>query len=131
MNPSITTTVDTADLLMVTAAMLREHPRQILTETQLVKTVLRAAGDSISTSELRPVWEALPLGPDGDEHAEYAARLVLTANGIRTDDRASVRTGICRDEIARLSAKDARTMTPADFDRLAQAQAELAQLSER
>ncbi|MDX2732855.1 hypothetical protein [Streptomyces sp. PA03-2a] len=47
------------------------------------------------------------------------------------DERAVVRTQICRDEIDRLSAMDARTMTPADFDQLAQAQAELSQLSER
>ncbi|MGW3594981.1 hypothetical protein [Streptomyces sp. NPDC005167] len=53
------------------------------------------------------------------------------ASYVRTTDRAAVRTGICRDEIARLSAMEARTMTPADFDQLAQAQAELAQLSER
>ncbi|MGY4930341.1 hypothetical protein ACWD7T_04325 [Streptomyces sp. 900116325] len=53
------------------------------------------------------------------------------ASHVRTADRTSIRTRICRDEIARLSAMDARTMTPADFDQLAQAQAELAQLSER
>ncbi|MET8404467.1 hypothetical protein [Streptomyces sp900116325] len=60
---------------------------------------------------------------DVDAHA--------AASHVRTIDRASVRTRICRDEIARLSAMDARTMTPADFDQLAQAQAELAELSER
>lgn len=53
------------------------------------------------------------------------------ASYVRTIDRALVRTRIRRDEIARLAAMDARTMTPADFDQLAQAQAELAQLSER
>lgn len=61
--------------------------------------------------------------------AEQAAH--RAASYVRTADRASVRSRICRDEIARLSAMDARTMTPADFDQLAQAQAELAQLSER
>ena len=61
--------------------------------------------------------------------AEQAAQ--AAASYVRTADRASVRAGICRHEIARLSAMDARTMTPADFDQLAQAQAELAQLSER
>jgi hypothetical protein len=53
------------------------------------------------------------------------------ASYVRTADRTSIRTRICRDTIARLSAMDARTMAPADFDHLAQAQAELAQLSER
>ncbi|WP_030917376.1 hypothetical protein [Streptomyces sp. NRRL B-24720] len=67
---------------------------------------------------------AFPMtSTDTDAHA--------AASHVRTTDRVSVRTRICRDEIARLSAMDARTMTPADFDQLAQAQAELAQLSER
>jgi multidrug resistance efflux pump len=61
--------------------------------------------------------------------AEQAAQ--AAASYVRTTDRIAVRTRICRDEIARLCAIDARTMTPADFDQLAQAQAELAQLSER
>jgi hypothetical protein len=76
-------TVDVAEVLMVTAALLLEQPRQILNHTQLVETVLRAAGPQVSTVALRPVWEALPLNPEGDEHREYAARLILTAKALR------------------------------------------------
>jgi hypothetical protein len=65
-----------------------------------------------------------------DVAAHQAASHVRPARNA-TIDRASVRSRICRDEIARLSAMDARIMTPADFDQLAQAQAELSQLSER
>lgn len=72
-----------AEVLMVTAALLLEQPRQILNHTRLVATVLRAAGPQVSTVALRPVWETLPLDPDGDEHREYAARLILTAKSLR------------------------------------------------
>ncbi|WP_031095539.1 hypothetical protein [Streptomyces sp. NRRL S-15] len=77
-------TVDAAEVLMITASMLREHPTQILSENALIETVLRAAGPGVTTGQLRPVWEALPLGPAGDEHVEYARRLVLAALEIRS-----------------------------------------------
>ena len=69
-----------------------------------------------------------PIAPAMSTNDAAAHR---AASYVRTIDRAAVRSRICRDEIDRLSAMDARTMTPADFDQLAQAQAELAQLSER
>ncbi|WP_326768829.1 hypothetical protein OG978_33675 [Streptomyces sp. NBC_01591] len=78
-----TPTVDVAELLMATADLLLEQPRQILTHAHLVETVLRAAGPQVSTVALRPVWEALPMHRSGDEHWKYAARLVLAAKSIR------------------------------------------------
>jgi hypothetical protein len=63
-----------------------------------------------------------------DVAAHQAASYVRPARNTGTD-RAAVRFRICRDTIAELSAKDARAMTPADFDRLAQAQAELAEIT--
>ncbi|MFE9855545.1 hypothetical protein [Streptomyces sp. NPDC005780] len=47
---------------------------------------------------------------------------------IRTS-RTAVRTRICQETIVELSGKDARSMTPADVDRLAEAQAELDRLT--
>lgn len=47
---------------------------------------------------------------------------------VRTN-RAAVRTRICQDIIVELSAMDARSMSPADTDRLASAQAELDKLT--
>lgn len=67
---------------MVTASHLLEQPLRILNHTHLVETVLRAAGPRVSTVALRPVWEVLPMHPDGDEHREYAARLILTAKAL-------------------------------------------------
>lgn len=70
-------TVDVTEILMVTAATLREQPTRILTTNHLLQTVLAVAGPDVTTGQLRPVWEAIPKQPDGDEHAEYAARLTL------------------------------------------------------
>lgn len=72
-------TVDVTEILMVTAATLREQPARILTTNHLLQTVLAVAGPDVTAGQLRPVWEALPKAPDGDEHAEYAARLTLAA----------------------------------------------------
>lgn len=78
-----TAPVDVAAILMTVADVLREHPRHILTTNSLIRLVLTAAGPTpITDTQLRPVWEALPHHPAGDEHAEYAALLVMTAQGL-------------------------------------------------
>jgi hypothetical protein len=63
---------------------------------------------------------------DADAHQESSH--VRPARNASTD-RVAVRSRICRDAIAQLSAMDAREMTPGDFDRLAQAKAELAEIT--
>lgn len=75
--------VDVVGILMTTAALLREYPRRILNDVTLVATVLEAAGPDLTETHLRPVWEALPVNPDGDEYGEYASRLVLAARSWR------------------------------------------------
>ncbi|MGW2090377.1 hypothetical protein [Streptomyces sp. NPDC001880] len=80
-------TVDVAELLTATAALLLERPARILTHTDLTATVLAAAGSQASTVALCPAWEgweALPLHREGDEHWEYAARLILAAKTLTT-----------------------------------------------
>ncbi|MDP5310430.1 hypothetical protein [Streptomyces poriferorum] len=61
-----------------------------------------------------------------DELAHQAASYVRPARKV---NRSAARTRICQDTIIELSAKDARTMSLADFDRLASAQAELGRLN--
>jgi hypothetical protein len=73
-------TIDVPQLLTITAARLREQPTRILTTNRLILLVLNTAGPAVTTSALRPVWEALPLHPDGDEHEKYARRLIRAAN---------------------------------------------------
>lgn len=63
-----------------------------------------------------------------DIAAHQAASYIRPARNASTD-RAAVRSRICRDTIAQLSAMDAREMTPADFDRLTQAKTELAEIT--
>ncbi|WP_392750593.1 hypothetical protein [Streptomyces sp. LN590] len=63
-----------------------------------------------------------------DIAAHQAGSYVRPARNVSAD-RAAVRSRICRDTIAQLSAMDARAMTPADFDRLAQAKDELAEIT--
>ncbi|SFT31843.1 hypothetical protein [Streptomyces sp. ok210] len=65
-----------------------------------------------------------------DVAAHQAASYIRPARNASTD-RAAVRSRICRDTIAQLSAMDGRKMTPGDFDRLAQAKAELAEITEK
>ncbi|WP_328903240.1 hypothetical protein OHR86_27965 [Streptomyces sp. NBC_00441] len=76
------TVVDVPAILMITAALLRNYPTRILTTEHLLLAVMEAAGPTITTAQLRPVWEALPHHPSGDEHGEYAALLVMTARGL-------------------------------------------------
>lgn len=71
--------VDVAQILTDAAALLRAEPTRILTELTLIKAVLQSAGPGVTTGQLRPVWEALPLGPSGNGHAEYAGRLLRAA----------------------------------------------------
>lgn len=63
---------------------------------------------------------------DVDAHQESSHVRSARNAGV---ERAAVRSRICRDEIDRLSAMNARAMTPADFDLLLQAQTELAEMT--
>lgn len=60
-----------------------------------------------------------------------ADRAAHEAGSYVRSSRTAVRTRICQEAIVELSGKDARSMTLADFDRLAQAQAELNELTAR
>lgn len=75
--------IDVVGILMTTATLLRTHPTRILNDVTLVATILEAAGPTLTETQLRPVWDALPTDPHGDEHAEYANRLTLAARDMR------------------------------------------------
>lgn len=72
-------TIDVPRILLTVAAILDEQPDRTLTETTLLLTVLTVAGPDVTTGQLRPVWETLPLGPAGDQHGTYADRLIAAA----------------------------------------------------
>jgi hypothetical protein len=78
------------------------------------------AAQKLTGATLAPIAPAMSAN-DVDAHR--------AASHVRTVDRDAVRARICRDTIAQLSAMDARAMTPADFDRLTQAKAELAEIT--
>ncbi|MGP3752186.1 hypothetical protein [Streptomyces sp. IBSNAI001] len=74
--------VDVAALLTTVAAALQQEPHRILTTNHLLRLVLDTAGPHITEGQLRPVWEALPHHPDGDEHGEYAALLTMIVKAL-------------------------------------------------
>lgn len=80
--PTATVTVDTAQILTTVAAALRTQPRRILTTPRLTALVLAAAGPTVTETQLRPVWAALPGHPDGCEDAEYAALITMVARDL-------------------------------------------------
>lgn len=73
-------TVDVPHILLTVAAVLDEQPNRTLTEHTLLLTVLTVAGPDITTGQLRPVWESLPLGPSGHQHSAYADQLIAAAS---------------------------------------------------
>ncbi|MEU2484075.1 hypothetical protein ABZ593_05605 [Streptomyces sp. NPDC012617] len=68
---------EVAAFLTVLAETLRQEPARILTGARLTSLVLDQSAASPTEASLLPVWQALPAGPDGDEYAEYAARIQL------------------------------------------------------
>lgn len=75
-------TVDVVALLTAVAGALVTEPHRILTTTRLIRLVLTLAGPTVTEGQLRPVWEVLPHHPNGDEHAEYAALLLMIARDL-------------------------------------------------
>lgn len=75
-------TVDVPQILAALATQLLATPDTYLGHLAVTRTILDIAGDEVSVTALRPVWEALPLGGHGDRgltHAAYADLVLAEA----------------------------------------------------